>query len=338
MTDPMTGVSLPRGWRGAAIRAGLGGLRASLWLSPRPTAWVIRQVFVQTGKQMAAKLAEGVPRHVSAVINESYGDSPQARLDVYTPAETAVGLPTVVWTHGGAFVGGSKDEIGDYLRRIAASGFTAVGVEYSLAPRAKYPTPVRQVAAAVSHLQANADRLHIDADQIMLAGDSAGAHITAQVAAIVANPAYGEQVGVNSTIDPSQLRAVALCCGVYDLALINPDSALKDFVLAVGWAYSGRREYRNDKRFASTAAVTTHISGAFPPTFITAGNADPLLDQSRAMLAALEANAVPVDVLLYPDDHQPALGHEYQFDVTLADGKVALERLIAFFQAHTKPA
>ncbi|HXW78143.1 MAG TPA: alpha/beta hydrolase [Acidimicrobiales bacterium] len=339
MTVPPTELALPHGhgWRGVAARAGLVGLRASLLLSPRPTAWVIHQLFVKSGKQVAAALDKHAPRNVSTVVNESYGDSPDARFDVYTPIGANSPLPTVVWVHGGAFVGGSKDEIGGYLRMIAVSGLAVVGVEYSLAPAATYPMPVRQVMAAIEHLHANADRLHIDPDQVMLAGDSAGAHISAQVAAIVTNPGYGEQLGIKPTIEASQLRAVALCCGVFDFAsLVNPGSAFRDLVLAVGWAYSGRREYRNDERFMSSTTVARYVSEAFPPTFITAGNADPLLPQSRAMLAALECKGVPVEALFFPHDHQPALGHEYQFDLGLADGRAALERLVAFFREHAQ--
>jgi acetyl esterase/lipase len=336
MSQLSSELALPPGWGGVALRVGLAGLRVSLWVSPRPTAWVIRQLFVQTGKQMAAKLARESPPNVSAVINESYEHSPHGRLDVYTPGGATSSLPTVVWTHGGAFVGGSKDEIGDYLRMIAASGLTVVGVEYSLAPSAIYPTPVRQVMAALLHLQANADRLHVDPDRIILAGDSAGAHITAQVAAVVTNPDYGRQIGVDSTIEATQLGAVALCCGVYNfVTLINPDSAFKDIVGAVGWAYSGIREYQKDEAFVSSTTLTRHVTEAFPPTFITAGNADPLEAQSRAMVNALQSKGTSVETLLFPHDHHPALGHEYQFDVGLADGRAALERLITFFHgAH----
>ena len=334
MSEPTSELALPRGWQGVALRALLGGLRVTLWVSPKPTAWVIRQLFVQTGKQVAATLAREAPPSVSAVINESYDDSPEARLDVYSPPGAGSPLPAVVWTHGGAFVGGSKEEISDCLRMMAASGLIVVGVEYSRAPGATYPTPVRQLMAALRHLHANAGRLHIDLDQIMLAGDSAGAHITAQVAATVTNPRYGEQVGVTPTIEARQLRGVALCCGVYDLGtLVNPDSPFKDVVRAVGWAYSGSRDYRNDERFLSSTAVIRHVSEAFPPTFITAGNADPLLPQSLAMVAALESKGIPVETLFYPDDHRPPLGHEYQFNVSLADGRAALERLTTFFQA-----
>ncbi len=105
-------------------------------------------------------------------------------------------------------------------------------------------------------------------------------------------------------------------------------------VRAVGWAYSGSREYRNDERFVSSTTLARHVSEAFPPTFITAGNADPLLAQSRSLVAALESKGVPVETLFYPDDHQPALGHEYQFDISLPDGRATLERLTTFFRTR----
>jgi acetyl esterase/lipase len=301
-------------------------------------AWVIRRQFAETGKQLAASLRADAPDGVSAVIDEQYDDHPDARLDVYAPEAAAISdrrLPTVVWTHGGGWVGGSKDEIGDYFRMIAAAGFTVVGVEYALAPGARYPTPVRQVMAALRHLQDNADRLHVDPVQLVLAGDSAGAHIAAQVAAIATNPGYGEQVGVTSTIAADQLRGVALCCGPYDLSLVDPDSPMRNFILTVAWAYSGTRDYRNNDHFMSTTTVSRHLSEAFPPTFITAGNADPLLAHSHVLGSALEAKGVNVETLFYPAEHQPPLPHEYQFDLTLDDGRAALHRLLAFFQRCT---
>jgi acetyl esterase/lipase len=310
-------------------------LRASLWFSPRPAAWAIRQLFVRTGRQTAARLAEGAPDDVSTVVDERYGASASERLDVYRPADAPPALPTLVWTHGGAFVGGSKEEIGGYLRRIAAAGFTVVGLEYALAPAAHYPTPVRQVMAALAHLQAYAVRLGVDPERIMLAGDSAGAHITAQVAAIITSAPYAAEVGVEPTLATGRLRAVALFCGVYDIAaLYDPASPLRDLVAAVGWSYSGHRNYREDERFRSATAVAGQVGPGFPPAFVTVGNADPLAGQSRTLVEALRANGVTVESLFYPDDHHPPLGHEYQFDLATDAGRQALACLVDFLRTH----
>jgi acetyl esterase/lipase len=220
---------------------------------------------------------------------------------------------------------------------IADAGFTVVGLRYSLAPEATYPTPIRQVMTALAHLQNSADRLHVDPTRLVLAGDSAGAQISAQVAAMITNPDYARQVGVASTVDPAQLRGVALCCGIFDLAAINPSSSFKNFFKAVGWAYSGTRDYQHNQPFVATVSVTNHLTADFPPTFLTAGNADPLAPQSAALAALLTAKGVEVDTLFYPPDHQPPLGHEYQFDLDLEDGRIALQRLLAFFSHRNGP-
>jgi acetyl esterase/lipase len=281
------------------------------------------------------------PRDVVVVTDERYGDEPEELLDVYGPrpavdaGPSGSARPTVVWTHGGGFIGGSKEEPAGYLRRIAQAGFTVVGVGYTLAPGARYPTPARQLMAALAHLQADAGRLGIDPTRLVLAGDSAGAHVSAQVAAIVTNPSYSRDMGIAPTIEAEQLRGVALCCGLYDLAAINrsppPDGPLDSFIKAVAWNYSGNRHFRRDAHFLSTMSVAGHVTAAFPPAFVTAGNADLLQGQSRALAARLEAEGVDVETLFFASDHEPPLPHEYQFDLDGADGQLALERLVAFF-------
>ena len=54
--------------------------------------------------------------------------------------------------HGGAWLSGDKDHIANFLRIVAAGGCTVVGVGYSIAPEARYPTPVGQVLDALAYL------------------------------------------------------------------------------------------------------------------------------------------------------------------------------------------
>ncbi|MFI5062816.1 MAG: alpha/beta hydrolase [Streptosporangiales bacterium] len=266
----------PSGRTGRAVmKLVLLGLRASAAFTPRPTALALRYLFAKSAAERGARQLQDAPADIVAVLDERYDPSPDALLDVYVPGDAArsgTALPVVVWTHGGAFVGGSKEELGGYLRMIAARGFAVVGVRYTLAPEARYPTPVRQVMAALRHIQGHAARLHVDPARILLAGDSAGAHISAQVAALITNPAYARTFTIPVTVDPAHLRGVALCC-----------------------------------------------------------NADPLLPQSLAFARALAGEGVDLDALFYEHDHEPPLGHEYQFELDLADGRAAYRRLVAFF-------
>jgi len=187
--------------------------------------------------------------------------------------------------------------------------------------------------AALAYVCANADRLRVDPARLYLAGDSAGAQIAAHVAALVTDPGYARQVRIAPTVDPRQLRAVALCCGAYDPELIPETGPFSSFLTAILWSYSGIRHFRDDRYF-STMAVVDHLTGTFPPAFITAGNADPLVEHSRRLATALAAQGVEIDTLFYPADHQPPLQHEYQFDLDLDDARTAFTRLVAFLDRY----
>ena len=81
--------------------------------------------------------------------------------------------------------------------------------------------------------------------------------------------------------------------------------------------------------------MVDYVTAAFPPTFITGGNADPLTPQSKEFADRLAELGVPVEPLFYPDDQQPALGHEYQFDLTGEAGNRAFEKMVRFLQHRT---
>jgi acetyl esterase/lipase len=312
------------------------GTRRLLRERPWPFAFVLRRAYALGGARTAARLAPHVPAGVDAVFDERYGGSPDARLDVYFPAGAEGALPTVVWVHGGGFVGGRKEELEGWFRILAAHGFTVAGVEYSRAPRAVHPTPARQVAAALAYLQANAGRLRVDPKRFVLAGDSGGAHIAAQAANAVTSPAYAAALGIPAGLDPLQLRAVVLCCGPYDLALEGARTARgRRFTHATLTRYAGTSRYHHDPEF-ELASVGRHLTATFPPAFVTAGESDPLAPQSEALAAVLGERGVEVDALFFPPDHDPPAGHEYQFELDTDAGRLALDRIVAFLRRHTE--
>ncbi|RPE80153.1 alpha/beta hydrolase [Vulcaniibacterium tengchongense] len=305
---------------------------AAFRLSPWPAALLVRHAFDQESARMSAALAKHVPPGVAAQRDLPYAPGDRdARLDVYRPAPLAAGraLPAVVWVHGGGWVSGNKNDVANYARILAARGYAVVAVNYSIAPGATYPTPLRQLAAALRYLDREAPRLRIDRTRLFLAGDSAGAQIVAQMANIVASPAYAARVGIGAPLARAQLRGVLLYCGAYDVTMANSDGPYAGLLETLLWSYSGRKDFLRDPGIAA-AAVIRYVTPDFPPAFVSAGNADPLAPQSRAFAAALRRQGVAVDALFFPGHHVPALPHEYQFDLDTAAGRLALERSAAF--------
>jgi acetyl esterase len=336
MSDESTPLVRPThgGFRDRALRWCLSAaLRASLLISPRPAALLVRKVFAAGGAKTAEALDKHAPADVVALVNERYGPEPDMLLDVFRPSSASGPLPLLLWVHGGGFCGGAKEELEGYFKLIASNGYVVAGPRYSLAPEYHYPTPPRQMMQALDYLQLNAERLQIDPDGIAIAGDSAGAHIAAQLGALVTTPGYAGAVGVTPTITAAQLRGIVLACGPYDLGLGRDVSspAGRRLIQVVLWAYSGKRHFLDDPAFAAWS-VTDNVTSAFPPALITVGNADPLRQHSELLGERLGAQGVETDTLFFPDDHQPPLGHEYQFDLDSDAGQLFLERLLGFLQ------
>ncbi|WP_442579260.1 alpha/beta hydrolase [Mesorhizobium sp. ASY16-5R] len=298
---------------------------AAYFVTPWPSVLVIRAIFDRGAAEASAKLEKHLPSGISVDGEIHYNPSdPDAVLDIVRPpAGTATGT-TIVWVHGGGFISGRRADVENYARVLAGEGFTLVNVDYTIAPEATYPTPVQQVNEALGFLSREADRLGIDPDRLIIAGDSAGAQIAAQVANLVTAPGYARQVGFAAKIKPEQLCGTILFCGPYDLDLMGQSW----FMRTTTWAYSGRRNHREDPSF-QLMSVAKYVTSAFPPSFISAGNGDPLLPHSAALEDALRSRGVTVDTLYFPM-HEPPLGHEYQFDLDAEPGRDALRQMVAF--------
>jgi acetyl esterase/lipase len=313
-------------------------------VSPWPGALIIRAVFSKNNAKVLQALEAHQPSvPITSVANVQYraGDK-DALLDAYFPAATPkdAKLPVIIWTHGGAWLSGDKANDAPYFKLLAAEGFTVIGLDYSLAPGHTYPTPVHQLNDAYTYVQVHANELHVDTSKFLLAGDSAGAQLSSQMAAIITNPAYAQLVGIRPSLAPSQLKGVILNCGIYMMdGLTQPDPTLPKLVgwgddVSV-WAYSGTKDFTNP--IIKEMSAYYHVTKNYPPVYISGGNADPLTNaQAKPFADLLTELGVPVTRLFFADDHQPALPHEYQFNLDNADGKTALQQTISFAKDHAR--
>ena len=127
-------------------------------------------------------------------------------LDVFTPARGPLQeRPTVLLIHGGGWqIGDSTEWQDEAVELVREHGWTAVSLNYRLAPAARWPAQLRDGEAALQLLRARATELGIDVDRMGAVGDSAGGHL----AALLGEPAPGRP----------PLRAVVTWSGINDLA------------------------------------------------------------------------------------------------------------------------
>jgi len=334
-----------QGWLGlkrhsiplAALVLGLVAALVAV-LSPWPAALLIRGVFEKGAADTLAEMEPYAPENgVAATLDVPYADAgPDTTFDVFSPDGGDDALPTVVWIHGGAWISGDKHDVSPYLRTIADRGYTTVALNYTISPETTYPTALGQLNGALAFLVDHADEYRIDPGRLVIAGDSAGAQLTSQLATLISNPAYADLVGVEPALDREQLRAVVLNCGIYDVSGIPNAPGIGGWGFRVAlWSYIGDRDW-SDHPGGVEMSTLDFVTADFPQTWISGGNGDPLTPtQSRPLAARLDELGVPVTTVFYADEHEPSLPHEYQFHLDFADARDALESTIAFLDEVT---
>ena len=316
-------------WFGVGFLVLIAALALAFKFSPWPSVFVFSQMFAKGDQATDAALARYVPPGIAARTGIAYGKGADETFDLYFPQGRKGALPTIVWVHGGGWIGGSTSGIANYLKILAGHGYTTVGVEYSTGFGSAYPRPVQQVNAALRYLLAHATELHVDPGRIILAGDSAGAQIAAQIALLGTDSDYAREIGITPSLKAHQIAAALLLSGAYDLDAVDYHGNYAWFLKTVLWAYSGTEKFLHDRRFR-LMSITPHVTAAFPPSFISSGNGDPLEPQAVALAKKLGSLSVPVETLFFPANRQPALPHEYQFNLDSAAGREALQKMLDF--------
>ncbi len=137
---------------------------------------------------MASPLFAGEAADFAAWLSRAYRVSPnityktasnaEQRVDVYANRDTSVARPTIIYIHGGGWVGGSKEgsvlNIAPYLEM----GFNVVNVSYRLGRIARAPAAVEDCRCALRWVARNAERYGFDTDRIVVTGHSAGGHLS----------------------------------------------------------------------------------------------------------------------------------------------------------------
>jgi acetyl esterase/lipase len=157
-------------------------------------------------------------QYIIAEINYSK-DYPNSYLDItYSNENVEEDRPTLFYFHGGGFFGGSKND-GDPLAEsdatallddICAEGFNIVNVDYALVPDYHFPTPLIQANLAFEYIMEHSEEYHLNTNNIVIMGSSAGAIITSQMGSIITNKEYADLLGVKSTLKKEQVKALVI--------------------------------------------------------------------------------------------------------------------------------
>jgi len=114
------------------------------------------------------------------------------KLDLHLPIEKSR-PPLIVWVHGGAWRSGSKSNMP--LSRMVEEGYAVASVDYRLSTDARFPAQIHDIKAAIRFLRAHGDQWRLASKKIVVAGDSAGAHLAALVGVSNGNKELEGEIG-----------------------------------------------------------------------------------------------------------------------------------------------
>lgn len=306
-------------------------------VTPKPTAMLVHRLF-EGGLAVKPDNYDEIEEMTQIDYDISYGSKyKKGNLDIIRPKGNSGKLPVIFWVHGGAFLGGDKSDITEYAVQIASKGFIVVNMNYELAPSSKYPTPIYQVNEVYQFIEKNAEDYGMDMNRLYFAGDSAGAQIISQFVTIQVEETYAHLLGMEDIVPPDKIAGVLLFCGPYDVSKFggSSDRFLINFLFdRVGWAYIGERDWRSSKK-VKEASVINHVSGHFPPTFITDGNVGSFEEQGLELADKLKKSGVEVSEVFYPKE-EAELGHEYQFIMNTPQAENTFDKVIDFLNGSSK--
>ncbi len=99
------------------------------------------------------------------------------RMRLHRPTSDGA-LAAMLYIHGGGWALFSVDTHDRLMREYAQrAGIAVIGIDYSLAPEAKFPVALNEIVAAIEGLRLQAAALGVDGERMAIGGDSAGANL-----------------------------------------------------------------------------------------------------------------------------------------------------------------
>jgi arylformamidase len=224
---------------------------------------------------LSASIRERLPHRR----NERYGPGPLQLIDLF-PAKTA-NSPVFVFIHGGYWRALSKDHFGFIAEPLLDAGAAVAMVDYDLCPAVPLATVVEQCAQAVAWIRGQAGSINGDPDRLVVAGNSAGAHLAAMLLCRDWNEGGGKAF----------IQGAVLVTGIYDLAPIPHIQVREDVPLT-----AADIERLSPLRLAPKvkAPVVVAVGGDEPPLWI---------DQSARYHRHLVEAGTESEYMLLPGHH-----------------------------------
>ncbi len=230
--------------------------------------------------------------------------------------------PVALIAPGGAYtavsIAGEGMDTADILRN---AGYAVAVLNYRCCPN-DYPAPQEDLALAVKFIRANAEKLRVNGEDLLVIGYSAGGHLAAS------GSLYASEI--EETLMRELRTEAPLLAQKYDGISVKPDKLCLAYPLTgddpTGECFCNL--VGSKKELIEKMVVYRFVDESYPACFLWACEDDPLvpISNSTKMADALREVGVPYALRLYPTG-----GHGFGIAKgTSAEG--CIEEMIRFFR------
>jgi len=221
----------------------------------------------------------------------------ELKLDLYRrDGMSPLGL--IVWVHGGAWRGGSRENVD--LVRMTEFGWAVASVDYRLSGEARFPAQVHDIKAAIRFLRARAAQYGYPSDRFVISGSSAGGHLAALVGVSNGVRELEGHVGDNLQIS-SEVQAIVDLYGASNLTTILAQSTPHGLDVrkpALDLLLGGQPDAVPE--LARLASPVFFVDALDPPLLLLHGDQDPQMpiNQAHELQGAYEKCGRPVEFIV----------------------------------------
>src|SRR5919198_2960264 len=216
-----------------------------------------------------------------------------AKLDLYVTRTPDKPLPTLIFIHGGGWTGGTKEARDLAILPYLDMGMNVVNVEYRLARVAQAPAAVEDCRCALRWVIQHAKEYGVDVSKIVVAGDSAGGHLSLTTGMLPASAGLDRECP-----GPDNLKVAAIVnwYGISDVNELLDGPNMKAY--AVQWL----RSAPHPGQIAKRVSPLTYVRAGIPPVLTIHGDADPTVPytQSVRLHKALSDAGVANELMTIP--------------------------------------
>lgn len=257
--------------------------------------------------------------------------------NLISPKENKDKKPLLFDIHGGGWMYGDKNLNLDFGKYLANNDFIVALPSYTLAFKGGLQQMITELFSSLHFLLKNAEKYNIDTENIFLLGDSAGAHLSLLMTAIINSDELASIFNIDRKV----------MCEVKGLALLNPVPYIDSFKF-VGkplWMERGARKafdrmmygkeyFKSDiYNHASFAQFASKIS-AYPPILITTSTGDTYMGEQAIRLDKDLSNR-NIDHIYFCLEDQ-TVPHVYNVLAPQDERSMKInEKIVDFFKSHS---